>query len=193
MERNKKGQFVKGSNGNAYNGFGIWYDKKGYPTIWINNKSIKLHVYIWEKENGEKPKGMQLHHKDFNKKNYDIENLELVNQSDHFKIHAGWKRENGEWTKKPCKDCKKLLPLNNFYQRKGLTPSNHCIECSKILFKERNTEEYKAKRKIYVKNYYKLHKEEILQKQKYKWHNDKKYRDRQRENMKRNSERRKCL
>ena len=160
MERNKKGQFIKGTNGEIYDGFGVWYDRKGYPTIWINNKSIKLHIYIWEKVNGEKPKGFQLHHKDFNKRNYLIDNLELVNQSDHFKIHAGWIRENGEWILKPCKDCKKLLSLDKFYQRKGLTPSNYCIKCSSLLFKLRNTKEYQVKRKIYMKDYYNKNKYE---------------------------------
>ena len=142
-----------------YENFTIWYDKKGYPTIWINNKNVKLHIYIWEKVNGEKPKGIQLHHKDFNKKNYDIDNLELVTQSDHFRIHNGWLRENGVWTKKPCIDCKKLLPLDNFYQRKGMTPSNRCIECSKIYFKSiGETVGYKNKRKNYMKTYYKTNK-----------------------------------
>ena len=129
MERNKKGQFIKGTNGNTYDGFGIWYDKKGYATIFINGKNIKLHIYIWEKKNGEKPKGMQLHHKDLDKKNYKINNLELLTQSDHFKLHAGWKRENGKWIKKPCRGCERLLPLEDFYQRKGYTPTALCKIC----------------------------------------------------------------
>lgn len=154
MDRDIKGRFVKGTNGNTYNGFGIWYDKKGYPKIRINNKDIMLHIYIWEKINGEKPKGYYIHHKDFNKSNYNINNLELLSQSDHLKIHGGWIRENNIWTKKPCKTCKKLLPLNNFYQRKGLTPLTNCIECLKIFFKEKNTIEYKIKRKEYMLQYY---------------------------------------
>lgn len=129
MKRNKKGQFIKGTNGETYGGFGIWYDKKGYATIWINGKNIKLHIYIWEKANGEKPKGMQIHHKDFNKRNYNLDNLELVSQSDHFRIHAGWVRENGEWIEKPCNGCKKTLLLDKFYKRKGHTPTALCKVC----------------------------------------------------------------
>ena len=98
MKRNKKGQFIKGTNGETYQGFGIWYDTFGYPTVWLNNKSIKLHVYIWEQVNGEKPNGYDIHHKDFNKKNYKLDNLSLETYSDHRKIHAGWVRENGNWT-----------------------------------------------------------------------------------------------
>lgn len=153
MKRDVKGRFIKGSNGNTYEGFGIWYDKKGYPTIFINGKNIKLHVYIWEKINGEKPKGMQLHHKDNNKKNYDLNNLELVNQSDHFKIHAGWIKENAKWIGKPCKDCKQLLPLDKFYPRKGLTPCNYCLECAKERWKKEAKEKGIKPRRWIKPNY----------------------------------------
>ena len=161
MERDNKGKFIKGTNGNTYEGFGIWYDKKGYPNIWINGKSIKLHIYIWEKINGEKPKGYDIHHIDFDKKNYKIENLSLETKSDHLKIHAGWIRDsNKKWIKKPCKDCKKLLPLDSFYQRKGLTPSNRCIKCSAIYFKKiGENQQFKKKRKKYMKEYYESNKE----------------------------------
>jgi len=118
MKRNKKGQFIKGTNGNVYEGFGVWDDKKGYPTIYLNGKDAKLHIYVWEKINGTKPKGMQLHHKDFNKCNYKIENLELVNQFDHFKIHAGWVKKNSEWYAKPCTNCNQILTLDNFLSKK---------------------------------------------------------------------------
>jgi len=164
MKRNKKGQFIKGSNGNTFEGFGVWYDKKGYPKICINGKDINIHVYVWERINGTKPKGYEIHHKDFNKKNYNLDNLELLTNSDHQKIHAGWVRENGVWILKPCKDCEQKLPLDKFYQRKGLTPSNRCIECSSLYFKKRNTSEYKIKRKKYMKEYYKLNKSKWLTK-----------------------------
>lgn len=155
IKRNKQGQFMKGTNGETYNGFGIWYDRKGYATIWLNGKSIKLHRYIWEKENGPISKGLQIHHIDNNKRNYNLKNLEIINQSDHFKLHAGWIRKKGKWILKPCKDCGQLLPLDNFYQRKGLTPSNICKKCSLIMWQEiGKNREYKKHRKIYMKQYY---------------------------------------
>ena len=171
MKRNKKGQFIKVANENTYRGFGIWYDTKGYPTIWINNKSIKLHVYVWEREHGEKPDGMQLHHKNFNKKTYSIDNLELLTQSDHQKIHAGWVRNaKKEWVLKPCKTCKEKLPLNMFYQRKGLTPSNHCKKCSSINHRKKLKQDfnYREKRRLYLKEYYYKNKDKILEQQKKK-------------------------
>lgn len=146
-----------------FEGFKMWYDRKGYATIWIDGKNIKVHVFVWERANGKKPKGYDVHHIDFDKGNYELSNLELLSKSDHNKLHAGWVRnEKGEWVLKPCKGCKKLLPLNDFYQRKGLTPSNHCIPCSKVLFKNRNTPEYRSMRKKYMKNYYQQNKDKWL-------------------------------
>jgi hypothetical protein len=132
MERNSKGQFIKGLRGvnqNTYDGFGIWYETKGYPAIWIDGKAIKLHIYIWEKHNGEKPKGHDIHHKDFDKGNYNLANLELLTKSDHAKLHAGWIRQENKWTHKPCTGCGEIFPLSDFYIRKGYTPSAKCKRC----------------------------------------------------------------
>ena len=61
-------QVAFSKDGNTYEGFGIWYDKKGYPCICLCGKDIKLHIYICERVNGEKPKGFDIHNKDFDKK-----------------------------------------------------------------------------------------------------------------------------
>lgn len=65
-------------------------DKTGYylASKKINGKRPRLHVYIWEKHNGERPKGFDIHHKDHNKDNNDISNLVLVSSSNHTKHHA---------------------------------------------------------------------------------------------------------
>ncbi len=138
-----------------YNNHKVYFDKKGYALIWLNSVDKKIHILEWEKYNGKKPEGMQIHHKDNNKGNWDINNLELLSQSNHFRTHARWIRENGVWIKKPCKDCKKLLPLEDFYQRKGLTPSNRCILCSRIYFVEiAKNKDFKRRRREYMKVYY---------------------------------------
>jgi len=144
-----------------YNGKKVYFDKKGYALIWINGKDNKVHILEWEKYNGKKLEGHEIHHKDNNKKNWDIGNLTLETKSDHRKIHAGWVRNDGVWIKKPCKDCKQLLRLNEFYQRKGLTPSNRCINCSLIYFKKIGSKiSFKKKRKKYMEKYYKKNKHE---------------------------------
>ena len=60
----------------------------GYPTIWLNNQNILVHRYVWEKYHGHIPKGYHIHHKDHNKHNFDISNLEIYLQTDHNRKHA---------------------------------------------------------------------------------------------------------
>ena len=138
----------------------VWLTKKGYPTIWLNGKSKMVHILEWEKHNGPKPKGYQVHHKDENKANWNIDNLQIETQSDHLRIHAGWIRnEFNLWILKPCKDCKKLLFLEEFYQRKGMTPSQRCIDCSGPYFKKKSlVGGFKKRRKLYMKRYYQSNK-----------------------------------
>lgn len=122
-----------------YGEHGIWYDNRGYPCIWIDRKEAKLHVYIWEKENGQKPKKHEIHHLDLDKRNYSIENLELMTCSDHKRLHAGWVRNDYIWTKKPCGNCNKILKLGKFYYIKTRnTLSTLCKECHNSAIAERN-------------------------------------------------------
>lgn len=169
MKRDNKGRFIKGTNGDTFEGYGKWYDKFGYPSIWIDNKNVMVHVFVWERANGERPKGYHIHHIDGNKSNYSLDNLICISPSDHQKIHAGWlKDENGQWCSKPCKNCKLNLKLDLFYQRKGLTPSNICIKCSSILAKEKllNDNEFREKRKEYLKKYYQQNKNKYVKSKK---------------------------
>ena len=146
-----------------YNNHTIYYDKKGYAIIWLNGTNKKVHILEWEKHNGEKPNGSDVHHLDGDKSNWNIKNLQPETKSDHLKIHAGWVRKNGKWILKPCKDCKKLLPLDGFYQRKGLTPSQRCIKCSAPYFKEKSlVPGFKERRKLYMAEYYKKNKDKFV-------------------------------
>ena len=54
------------------------------------NSTIKkrMHRYVWEFYNGEIPAGYEIHHKDHNPANNDIENLELMTAQNHRKYHA---------------------------------------------------------------------------------------------------------
>lgn len=147
-----KGWFKREYSKNNYKGYKIFYDKKGYPSIWLNGKTKKVHILVWEEVYGIKPKRHDVHHKDFNKGNYNINNLELLSYSDHRKVHAGWVRKNNEWIGKPCKDCKQILSLNMFYPRNGLTPSNHCIKCNKIYWKNKTIIDGKKPKRYILPN-----------------------------------------
>lgn len=84
-----------------FDGIRFYPDKRGY---WIakpkgSKRPIRLHQYVWEYYNGPIPEGYQVHHKDFNPDNNEIENLELLSKAEHLKYHAGlqdkaWLRNN---------------------------------------------------------------------------------------------------
>lgn len=46
-----------------------------------------LHRIVWQTERGPIPEGMDIHHKDHNKANNGIENLELQVEADHARYH----------------------------------------------------------------------------------------------------------
>lgn len=72
-----------------YNGYLINKSSStGYPTIFVNGRNILLHRYIWEEKNGPIPKGMEIHHKDGNKHNFDINNLISLSTREHRRHHA---------------------------------------------------------------------------------------------------------
>ena len=68
-------------------------DKKtGY---YLNAKTHKrLHVYVWEHFNGKIPRGCEIHHKDFDKSNNEIGNLQMLTKKDHAILHGqSWDKE----------------------------------------------------------------------------------------------------
>ena len=127
--RNKDGTYKKRIDGEMFEGFAVYEDNKGYKIIWLDGKDVKIHVFVWERENGIKPKGYEIHHLDHNKGNYSLDNLELLTISDHRRVHAGWLRFGNAWSHKPCTKCERVLPLSDFYPRRGHTPSAQCKPC----------------------------------------------------------------
>lgn len=94
-------QYVDNGDLAIFDGLSFRRDKKtGY---YLNAKTHKrLHVYVWEHFNGAIPKGYEIHHKDFDKKNNEIENLQMLTSKEHHEIHGSaltddqreWRRKN---------------------------------------------------------------------------------------------------
>ena len=60
----------------------------GYPTYWNGKKNVLVHRDVWESHNGKIPVGYQIHHKDKNRHNYSIDNLEIIKSDEHQRHHA---------------------------------------------------------------------------------------------------------
>ena len=54
-----------------------------------------LHQYIWEKAHGAIPKGWEVHHKDLNVNNNDLDNLEAMPAEEHRALHSRINKETG--------------------------------------------------------------------------------------------------
>ena len=59
----------------------------------------RLHRLIWQKFRGVIPKGHHIHHKDGNKLNNSIENLECISHSEHLSIHMIANKKLHDWHK----------------------------------------------------------------------------------------------
>ena len=88
----------------------FYLDKKtGY---WIStdyNKQkprVRAHQWVWINIHGKIPKGYHVHHKDENRANNDVSNLELVNGHDHLSFH-GKKTDHTAWIKAMHEGAKK--------------------------------------------------------------------------------------
>lgn len=62
--------------------------RNGYPAICISRQWVYLHILIAEYVNGRIRKGYVVHHKDKNKLNALVENLEIMSNLKHSNIHG---------------------------------------------------------------------------------------------------------
>ena len=70
-----------------FNGIVFGKTKSGHYRK-IFNEHLFLHRYVYESHYGKIPDGdYVIHHKDFNKDNNDISNLQLLTRGEHTKIH----------------------------------------------------------------------------------------------------------
>ena len=116
----------KRSKSTAPGGYGS-IDRKGYRRISVNNKLVREHILVWRHHKGPIPAGMEIHHKDENKLNNSIDNLELISNLAHRHIHAGYEVRNGVLFKR-CFECKEVKLVSQYTPRKiGVEPK--CRAC----------------------------------------------------------------
>lgn len=132
--------------------------KKGYvrfrvPPNMAARDSGKLrlgHDWVWEQHHGIIPEGMQVHHKNEDKQDNRIDNLELIDPLTHKRLHGGCELRDGVWWK-PCNKCGVVKEVNdnNWYKiNKGKWIMPICKPChvqeaveSKRIRRERKKEQ----------------------------------------------------
>ena len=82
-----KGKF--GKDHPSWRGGKYWLNPQGYLVKKVKGKPVFLHreVYLQHNKLKEIPKGYVIHHKDRNKLNNSINNLQMVTRGEHKRIH----------------------------------------------------------------------------------------------------------
>lgn len=105
-------------------GYGVTTD--GYIWIYVKGKprnQIKLHRYIMEVHLGRELHPREIvHHKDENKLNNSLDNLEITTISEHNRIHRhfGSEKRDDTWTKEELQDVI-IMGWNDFSQKYNRT------------------------------------------------------------------------
>lgn len=117
----------------SFTGLSVTITKKGYLRGYSPaHKRLRMdHDVVWERVNGPIPEGFEIHHRDHNKLNNHISNLQLVDDVTQKRIHSGCVLIDGVWYK-PCRKCGVLKSIVEFYY-KVKTRNSHvtswCKEC----------------------------------------------------------------
>lgn len=115
-----------------FNGYKFYKNKKGRFLC-----TISLHRFLWMYLNGEIPDDCDIHHKDFNKDNNSVDNLQLLTKEEHKKIHLAHKVK-----RKPEKKSKFICTVcGREYKAVNRGNNTYCsTECKKVAERTRTAE-----------------------------------------------------
>jgi hypothetical protein len=117
---------------------GVGYTtEKGYHrlSVWDSEtKSVRVvmaHVWAWEQQHGPIPEGYQIHHRNGDKQDNRLENLEIVDPTTHKRLHNGCELRAGIWWK-PCPVCGEFKPIDAehwYLSKEGWPLYGKCRPC----------------------------------------------------------------
>jgi len=110
---------------------------KGYRVWTINGRTIREHRLVMELALGRRLLPSEIvHHKDDNKLNNDLDNLEITDRAHHRYLHGSFQDD----TSKECSKCHLIKPLTEFWKRQN--PKDRraylswCISCDRAKYRK---------------------------------------------------------
>lgn len=105
--------------------------KHGYRRVQMpGTRKLRMeHVLVWEAHYGPVPPGKELHHRNGNKLDNRIENLQLVTRLEHKRIHSGCELRDGVWWK-PCRRCGRFYAVGHYYRKPDGSIMPICRRCA---------------------------------------------------------------
>lgn len=98
-----KDGYITGKRGNILKPYLCGKDKAKYPCVDLSGfvKSAYIHILVWVAFNGEVPEGLEINHKDGNKLNSCLDNLEIITHSENCLHSFRLKLQNNQGSNHP--------------------------------------------------------------------------------------------
>jgi len=107
------------------------------------------HRIVWEKAHGPIPDGFQIHHKNHDRTDNRLKNLECVDPQTHKRLHVGHRQIEGVWFK-TCTRCGVEQPESEFptkcYRDGVRMTRGNCVECERARIREKSRRYREARR-----------------------------------------------
>lgn len=95
------------------------------PKLKISGKTVATHRHVWEQANGPIPDGYEVHHKDHDRFNNELSNLELMTAAAHRAHHA--KHNTKHPKEKECRICLQMFTPSPTKRARAQTCSPECL------------------------------------------------------------------
>ncbi len=112
----------------------FYLDKQTGYWISTDYPRIRAHQWVWKCHHTMIPKGYHIHHKNEDKSDNRIENLELIEQSRHLKLHMDDRLKDPIQLQKIKDNCAKIRPMTKAWHASEEGKAWHKLHALKIGF-----------------------------------------------------------